>query len=65
MEISLKLISFEYSSHSDQTSTAILLIQFKELTVFFFGDNDPILKVISQLTKVDFIAKFIYFLTNG
>ena len=38
----------------DQSNIVIPLGQSKELTMF--SDLDPILKVIHQLTKVDFIA---------
>ena len=55
-DISLKLtylLNLWLDSH--QSSTAIPLGQSKELTVFWY--IDPIFKVNSQLTKVDFIAK--------
>ena len=47
---------------SNQTSTAIPLGNLKSL--LYFGDLDPIFKVTSQLTKVDFIAKMRYFLNK-
>ena len=56
MKISFKLIYLlNPCLDSDQTGTAIPLGQSKECTMF--GDLDPILNVICQLTKVDFIAK--------
>ena len=56
MKILLKLIYLLNSCLDfDQTSAAIPLGQSKSLLCFV--DLDPILKVIRQLTKVNFIAK--------
>ena len=64
MKILLKMI---YLLHFILIPTKLAQLYLKDnlKNLLYFGHLDPSFKVTSQLTKVEFIARMGYFLTNG